>query len=134
MKTCLIVDDSAVIRKIVRQNLESFGFSCREAENGAVACESCSEAMPELIMLDWNMPVMTGIEFLRTLRAMESGDSPVVIFCTTENDMEHIQQALEAGVNDFIMKPFDTEIMRTKLEQNGLLDASTEQCPEGWEP
>lgn len=134
MKTCLIVDDSAVIRKIVRQNLESFGFSCREAENGAIACNACAEEMPALVMLDWNMPVMTGIEFLRTLRAMENGGTPVVIFCTTENDMEHIQQALDAGVNDFIMKPFDTEIMRTKLEQNGLIEAAEEQCPDiGWE-
>lgn len=134
MKTCLIVDDSAVIRKIVRQNLESFGFSCREAENGAIARDACAEEMPALVMLDWNMPVMTGIEFLRALRAMENGGTPVVIFCTTENDMEHIQQALDAGVNDFIMKPFDTEIMRTKLEQNGLIEAAEEQCPDlGWE-
>lgn len=130
MRTCLIVDDSVVIRKIVSQNLEGFGFSCREAENGALACDACAKEMPELIMLDWNMPVMTGIEFLRALRAMDGGETPIVIFCTTENDMEHIQQALDAGVNDFIMKPFDSEILRTKLEQNGLLEAPIEQCPD----
>lgn len=120
-RTCLIVDDSHVIRRIVRQNLESFDFQCSEAENGAVAKASCEANSYDLIMLDWNMPVMTGIEFLRALRAMARGGEPKVIFCTTENDMAHIQMALEAGANDFIMKPFDRAIMAGKLEQNGFL-------------
>lgn len=123
MKSCLIVDDSAVIRRIIRENLESFGFQCREAEDGSKAKDACAMEMPKLIMLDWNMPVMTGIEFLHELRKMPGGDAPVVIFCTTENDMDHIQQALAGGANDFIMKPFDTEIMRGKLEQNKLLES-----------
>lgn len=121
MRSCLIVDDSAVIRKIIRANLESLGFTCKEAENGAIAKSFCEAESPELILLDWNMPVMTGIEFLKSLRQMKNGQAPVVIFCTTENDMEHIQQALDAGANDFIMKPFDREIVRSKLEQNSLL-------------
>ena len=120
MKSCLIVDDSSVIRRIVRENLEGLGFECREAENGAQAQDACAQMMPQLVMLDWNMPVMTGIEFLRKLRAMDKGKDPIVVFCTTENDMDHIQQALAAGANDFIMKPFDAEILRSKLEQNKL--------------
>ena len=123
MKSCLIVDDSAVIRKIIRQNLEAFGFDCREAENGQVAADLCLDTLPSLVMLDWNMPVMTGIEFLRRLRGMDQGADPIVIFCTTENDMHHIQQALAAGANDFIMKPFDQEILRGKLMQNNLVEA-----------
>lgn len=121
MKSCLIVDDSVVIRRIIRENLESFDFECREAENGALAKEACEESMPHLVLLDWNMPIMTGIDFLISLRAMEGGGEPIVIFCTTENDMDHIQRALAAGANDFIMKPFDADIMRGKLEQNNLL-------------
>lgn len=121
MKTCLIVDDSAVIRKIVRKSLEDLHFACNEAEHGEVARNLCRQEMPELVLLDWNMPVMNGIEFLRELRAMPHGHKPVVIFCTTENDMHHINAALEAGANDFIMKPFDNEIMRLKLEQNNML-------------
>lgn len=122
-KLCLIVDDSAVIRKIIRQNMEGFGFECVEAENGAIAIETFEAKQPNLIMLDWNMPVMTGIEFLRELRKREDGKVPTVIFCTTENDMDHIQQAIEAGVNDFIMKPFDKEILFSKLEQNNLVSS-----------
>jgi two-component system chemotaxis response regulator CheY len=122
MKTCLIVDDSAVIRKIVRQLLETSGFSCREAEDGQKACEACALEMPQLVMLDWNMPVMNGLEFLQALRKMDDGGAPTVIFCTTENDMDHITLALEAGANDFIMKPFDKEIVTSKLVQNGLVE------------
>lgn len=124
MKTCLIVDDSGVVRKIIRQMLESFGFQCSDAENGLVAKEFCEKNTPTLVMLDWNMPVMNGLDFLKALRAMEKKDDPIVIFCTTENDMNHIQQALEAGANDFIMKPFDNEIIKSKLEQNGLIEAT----------
>lgn len=123
-RTCLIVDDSPVIRKIVRQNMESFGFHCSEAENGAAAQSFCEKNTPTLIMLDWNMPVMTGIDFLRALRAMNNGKKPIVFFCTTENDMSHITMALEAGAQDFIMKPFDREILGSKLEQNNLLELS----------
>ncbi len=120
MKSCLIVDDSVVIRKLVREIMQGLGYECREAENGEVALTRSKEALPDLIMLDWNMPVMTGIEFLRTLRAMENGGLPTVFFCTTEHDMAHIQEALAAGVNDFIMKPFDKEIVKDKLESHGL--------------
>ena len=122
MKTCLIVDDSAVIRKIIRQTMEELGFVCDEAENGEIARLYCQSQKPRLIMLDWNMPIMTGIEFLKALRAMDRGGDPIVIFCTTENDMNHIEMALTAGANDFIMKPFDKDIMRSKLEQNNLIE------------
>ncbi len=121
MTLCLIVDDSNVIRKIIRQEMESFGFTCDEAMNGSAAKEYCENKLPDFIMLDWNMPVMTGIEFLKALRDMPRGMEPIVIFCTTENDMDHIQQALESGANDFIMKPFDREIIRAKLEQNNIM-------------
>ena len=122
MKSCLIVDDSGVIRKLIRQTLEEFGFTCREAADGGMAATACEVEMPELVMLDWNMPNVSGIEFLTILRKMAGGDKPVVVFCTTENDMEHISKALAEGANDFIMKPFDKEILRSKLEQNNLLD------------
>jgi two-component system chemotaxis response regulator CheY len=122
MKNCLVVDDSAVIRKIVRQLMENLGFACVEADNGKVAYESCQQAMPQVVMLDWNMPVMNGLDFLKSLRALPGGEVPTVIFCTTENDMSHIQLALECGANDFIMKPFDKEIVRSKLIQNSLIE------------
>ena len=121
MKTCLIVDDSRVVRKVARRILEDLGFICDEAEDGKKACEACESCMPELVLLDWNMPVMSGIEFLESLRKMPFGQNPKVVFCTTENDMSHIQRAIQAGANEYIMKPFDSEIIQSKLTQIGLL-------------
>lgn len=122
MKSCLIVDDSRVVRKVASRIAQDLGFECREAEDGQKAYEACSEAMPDAIILDWNMPVMSGIEFLEKLRQMENGNEPIVVFCTTENDISHIQRAMTAGANEYIMKPFDSEIIESKFTQLGLLE------------
>ena len=122
MKTCLIVEDSRVIRKVARQIFEAIPFECEEAENGQLALEASAKKMPDFVLLDWNMPVMNGLEYLVSLRRMPGGDKPVVVFCTTENDMTHIQAALAAGANEYIMKPFDADIIRGKLTHLGLLD------------
>jgi two-component system chemotaxis response regulator CheY len=121
MKSCLIVDDSKVVRKVARRILEDLHFSIEEAADGKLAMEACLKHMPDAILLDWNMPVMNGLEFLRTLRRIAGGDAPVVVFCTTENDLAHIQQAIGAGANEYIMKPFDSDIIQTKFAQVGLL-------------
>jgi two-component system chemotaxis response regulator CheY len=123
MKSCLIVDDSRVIRKVARQIFDALGFACEEAENGQTALESCRKIVPDIVLLDWNMPVMNGIEFLRALRKMPGGQAPVVVFCTTENDLNHIQEALTSGANEYIMKPFDADIVRSKLGQLGVIEA-----------
>ena len=121
MKTCLVVDDSRVVRKVARKILESMDFACEEAEDGQQAMEACVRGMPDAILLDWNMPVMTGIEFLRRLRKMTGGEEPRVVFCTTENDITHIQEALSSGADEYIMKPFDSDIVQTKFAQVGLI-------------
>ncbi len=121
MKTCLVVDDSRVIRKVARRILEDLKFEIREAADGQEALDACREAMPDAILLDWNMPVMSGIEFLRALRGEDGGDKPVVVFCTTENDAEHITEAIAAGANEYIMKPFDGEIIEAKFAEVGLV-------------
>jgi two-component system, chemotaxis family, chemotaxis protein CheY len=77
--------------------------------------------MPDAILLDWNMPVMNGIGFLKVLRGLPEGGMPVVIFCTTEDGVSHIEAALAAGANDYIMKPFDSEIITGKFSQVGLI-------------
>ncbi len=122
MKSCLIVDDSRVVRKVARRIAEELGFSCEEAEDGLKAYEYCQKIMPDAILLDWNMPIMSGIEFLEKLRMMENGAKPKVVFCTTENDMKHIQRAITAGANEYIMKPFDNEIIHSKFQQIGLVE------------
>ena len=95
MKTCLVVDDSRVIRKVARRVLEDIGFEIAEAADGMEALAWCRAAMPDAVLLDWNMPVMNGIDFLRQLRAEPGGAAPKVIFCTVENSPDHIRAALE---------------------------------------
>ena len=121
MKTCLVVDDSKVIRMVARKILQELEFETVEAADGKQALDACTSKMPDAVLLDWNMPVMSGIEFLRELRALPDGGGPIVVFCTTENDIQHIQEAIEAGANEYIMKPFDSEIIQAKFTQVGLL-------------
>ena len=121
MKHCLVVDDSSVIRKVARRILEKFDFRISEAEDGQQALDLCRQAMPDAVLLDWNMPVMDGYEFLKELRAMPGGNEPKVVFCTTENDVAHIARALRAGANEYIMKPFDKDIVEAKFQEVGLI-------------
>lgn len=118
---CLVVDDSRVVRKVARRILEAHGFKVEEAENGAYALEHCQRRLPACVLLDWNMPVMNGIDFLRALRNEFGPSDPPVLFCTTENDMGSIQQAIDLGATEYIMKPFDEELLIGKFAQVGLL-------------
>jgi two-component system chemotaxis response regulator CheY len=122
MKTCLVVDDSNVVRKVARRILERLDFQVVEAEDGQKALEACFVGLPDAILLDWNMPVMDGFDFLCNLRRLPGGDAPKVVFCTTENDIAHIMRALHGGANEYIMKPFDKDIIATKFAEVGLID------------
>ncbi len=123
MKSCLVVDDSSVVRKVARRFLEDMDFVVDEAEDGQEAMERCMAEMPDSILLDWNMPIMSGIDFLKRLRAYDGGDKPRVVFCTTENDVGHIAMALKAGANEYMMKPFDREILESKFQQVDLISS-----------
>ncbi|HHB82527.1 MAG TPA: response regulator [Devosia sp.] len=120
MKSCLVVDDSSVVRKVARRFLEDMDFVVEEAEDGQEAYDKCTAKMPDSILLDWNMPIMSGLEFLKLLRAFDGGDKPRVVFCTTENDVGHIAMALKAGANEYMMKPFDREILESKFQEVGF--------------
>jgi two-component system chemotaxis response regulator CheY len=124
MRTCLVVDDSTVIRKIARRILEEMDFEIIEAEDGEKALEACKRALPDAVLLDWNMPVMDGFEFLGNLRRLPGGDQPKVVFCTTENGIDHIARALDAGANEYIMKPFDKDIVAAKFQEVGLIEVT----------
>jgi two-component system chemotaxis response regulator CheY len=121
MTTCLIVDDSKVVRKLARKIVEPLGFEISEAEHGQDALDQCLKSMPDLILLDWYMPVMSGLEFIRALRANPAGQNPKVVFCTTENDYNKILEAISAGADEYVMKPFDEVIITEKLRQVGIL-------------
>lgn len=121
MKYCLVVDDSSVIRKVARRILENLDFEISEAEDGMQAMSACQNRMPDAILLDWNMPNMDGYEFLTRLRQMSNGAHPKVVFCTTENDIGHITKAMHNGADEYVMKPFDKEILASKFEEVGLV-------------
>ncbi len=121
MKRCLIVDDSRVIRKVARRILEDLRFEIEEAADGLEALQACRRSMPDAILLDWTMPVMSGIDFLKQLRKEPGGDRPSVVFCTTENDVERITEALKAGADEYMMKPFDGDILQSKFAEAGLV-------------
>ncbi len=120
-RTCLIVDDSRIIRKVARRIVEALGFEVDEAADGADALAFCAATMPEIVLLDWNMPVMDGLTFLRRLRALPGGAAPKVLFCTIETRADRIAEALSAGADDYVMKPFDGEILQSKFAEVGAV-------------
>jgi two-component system chemotaxis response regulator CheY len=107
------------MRSVSRRVVESLGFLVTEAENGQEALARCSVAMPDLILLDWNMPVMTGIEFITALRAAAGGGRPKVVFCTTENEPTIVGRGIAAGADGFVTKPFDDQTLSAKLQRIG---------------
>ena len=120
-RTCLIVDDSRIIRKVARRIVEGLGFEVDEAADGAEALAYCASVIPDVILLDWNMPVMDGLTFLRRLRATPGGDKPKVLFCTIETAPDRIAEALLAGADEYVMKPFDSEILHSKFCEVGAV-------------
>lgn len=120
-KTCLIVDDSRMIRRVATRILRDMGFDVSEAANGQEALDACRVSMPDAVLLDFNMPVMDGVGFLKALRQEKDGDTPKVIFCTSERSVEKITEALQFGANEYIMKPFDSDIIESKFQLAGLV-------------
>jgi two-component system, chemotaxis family, chemotaxis protein CheY len=121
MTNVLVVDDSPVIRKVARRIFEKMNIEVAEASDGQAGLQACLSRMPDLVFLDWNMPVLDGFGFLRELRRMPSGGEPLVLLCTTENDVAHIARARHAGANTVVMKPFDQSVIEAKLREIGVV-------------
>lgn len=120
MKSCLVVDDSKVIRKVARHILETLDFTVEEAADGRDALSQVEREAPDVVLLDWNMPIMSGMEFLRALAFANVTRRPKIVFCTTENGIGHIRAAIDAGADEYVMKPFDRETLHTKLQIVGV--------------
>jgi len=117
----LIVDDSDVIRKILTAYLQKLGFQVTAAVNGREALEQLQRmGKADIALVDWNMPEMDGIAFLREVRANVDYDTLPVMMVTTNSELKHVSQALEAGANEYIMKPFTADMLREKLELLGV--------------
>jgi two-component system chemotaxis response regulator CheY len=121
MPNCLVVDDSKVIRKVARHILESLSLNVSEAGDGREALEMCDASVPDVVLLDWNMPIMNGLDFLRELSRRNLVTPPKVIFCTTENGVDYIRAAVDAGADEYVMKPFDRDTLESKLQIVGVL-------------
>jgi two-component system, chemotaxis family, chemotaxis protein CheY len=121
MKTCLVIDDSEVVRKVASQIFQNLQLEASEAETGEAALAGCGKAMPDAILLDSHVPGMGTVEFLSSLRALANGNRPVVIYCSTENNSSEIMRALSAGADDYVLKPFDRESLRAKLVAAGMV-------------
>jgi two-component system chemotaxis response regulator CheY len=124
MKHCLVVDDSRVIRTVAHRILEDMHYAVEDAADGIAGLRACREKMPDLIFLDWNLPGMTGQEFVKSVRGQPDGSRPVILFCMTESDPGEIATAMAAGANAYVMKPFDAEAVRAKLSEAGVTVAA----------
>ncbi|RIA55847.1 response regulator [Dichotomicrobium thermohalophilum] len=120
MPYCLIADDSPAMRKVVRGLLMELGFEVDEAANGLEALDSCRARAPDAVLLDWNMPVMDGLGFLHALQDAATGTRPKVIFCTTGAEQTPIIRAMSAGASEYLVKPFDKELLASKFVTLGL--------------
>ena len=118
-RICLVVDDSRVIRKVTAKIARSLGYTPIEAQDGIEALALCKRAMPHLVLTDWEMPEMNGLEFVRQLRAIPTPKPPTVVFCTSKGEVADIHEGVKAGADDYIVKPFDEAALRAKLEKLG---------------
>jgi two-component system chemotaxis response regulator CheY len=118
-KKILVVDDSNVMRQIIKNNLKQLGFSpdnITEAEDGAAGLKSLGANMVDLVISDWNMPKMTGIEFLKAVRADDGLKAVPFMMVTSETEKEKIMEAVQAGVNQYIVKPFNANQLEEKIK------------------
>jgi len=118
-RRCLLVDDSRVMRKVAQRIISGLGYEVTEAENGEEALARCKVTMPDLILLDWEMPVMTGVQFVAALRRIDGGVTPKVVFCTSKSATPDIFQGIGAGADEYITKPFDEKTLVAKLQGIG---------------
>lgn len=119
MKTVLVIDDSAAIRMAIRRILEKIGYAVTEAADGVEALERVSTS-PNAVLCDIDMPQMDGLTFLKELRSRPAHTTVPVIMCTTHSSFDKIREALTLGANEYIMKPFDADIIAMKLTQCGV--------------
>ena len=116
MPSCLIADDSKVMRMLLGKIMENFGYTVSEAEDGEDLLEQCGQSMPDIIISDWSLPLVDGIDALYKIRSDRKITQPIFLFCSYLKDTDIIKQALAGGADDFSMRPFDEDIIASKLK------------------
>ena len=116
MTHCIVADDSKIMRMLLTKIMENFGCHVDEAETGEDLIEQCALNMPDLIISDWNLPLIDGIDVLTKIRTDTKSKQPIFVFCSFIRKEEIIEQALKAGADDYIMRPFDEDIIASKLK------------------
>lgn len=120
--TCLVVDDSELIREIAIRIIQDLGLEAEGVQNASLAIEYCRDQAPAAVFLDWDLPSMGALDFLRSMASVE-GDRPQIILCATENDHQQFTLAKAAGAGHHILKPFDKSVIAAKLAEIGLVEA-----------
>lgn len=117
----LIVDDSRAIRRIISDIMKQLNFEVTEAGNGLEALDRLQQyGAPDIVLVDWNMPEMNGLEFIKAVRANPIYSDLPMMMVTTETEMERMALAFMAGVNEYVMKPFDKQTIHDKLQLLGI--------------
>lgn len=117
MNICLIVDDSEVVRKYARLIFESLDYRVIDAETPSAAIDRLAGDTPHIILADWKMPGSDTHEFIKKVRRMTLTRRPYIIYLTTENDTADLERAMVAGADDYLLKPFNRDIMKMKLQE-----------------
>lgn len=129
MKTCLIVEDSALIREITSRILRDLGFSPREAAKAIDGVAECKHATPDVVLLDWDLPQLEALEFLKGVAALPAESRPPIVLCATEHDQQQFTLAKAAGAGHVLMKPYDARAVAEKFAEMGLIAGAAAAIP-----
>jgi len=117
----LIIDDSRVLRRLLGDMLRHIGFEVREANNGREGMEQLRlRPMPDVVLVDWNMPVMNGLQFVEAVRSQDEFSQLPIMMVTSETEFARVETAITAGANEYVMKPFDQDVIAEKLQLLGF--------------
>ncbi len=125
MKTCLVLEDSELIREIASRILKELSVTPFEAESAAKALDQCRASKIDAVMLDWDLPAMGALDFLRGAAELPAEQKPIIILCATENDPQQFTLAKAAGAAHYLLKPFDQSSVAAKLASIGLIEGAT---------
>lgn len=122
MKSCLVVDDSSIVRKVERRIMENLKFLAAEAEHAQEAISYCqARGMPDAVLVDCTLPDMPSSELVTLLRSLPGGGNSYIMYCASENEPREITRAMSAGANDYIIKPFTREELMQRLVTAGII-------------